>query len=469
MHELFNGEIRGTLKTKSSNHSLSAGYNSSSGYMDNSDYKLFNALWQSNFNLDGSKIDVQLGLNDKAYGANTFYSAEYPNQYDEVRSIFTAIKGETNSKLKLIPQLYWNRQYNHFHLFKEGTPNIPEWYTAPNHHRTDVFGFNLNGQYKWKYGVTNMGGDLRNEGIYSSVLGKPLEKPDGKYTHSDNRSNISYFLEHTFLYNRFTLGVGILANYNTAFGDDFGFFPNIHAGYWINDQYKIFASWNNATRMPTFTDLYYKGKTHKGNSDVQPEKSESFEIGGRYVNHFINTSLTGFYMKGKKLIDWVKENPEDLWESRNLTNLDKMGFEINTSFLLKEIVPVLSSTRLNIGYTFLYQDKEAGELISNYVLDYLKHKLTVGLNHPICKNITADWQFRWQDRQGTYTRYENNKPAYEASYEPFGILDVKINWQLKQWNVYVSANNLFDTSYFDLGNIPQPGLWIMGGINYTLR
>ncbi|MDL2223696.1 TonB-dependent receptor [Bacteroidales bacterium OttesenSCG-928-M06] len=467
MHELFSGEFRGALKTKTSAHSISAGYDCSSGYMNNSDYKLLNALWQSNFNLDDSRLHIQFGLNDKAYGANTFFSAEYPNQYDETRSFFAAIKGETNTRLKLIPQLYWNRQYDQFHLFRPGTTNIPDWYKAPNNHRADVFGFNLNGQYKWKYGITNLGGEIRNEGIYSSVLGKLLPEPNGEYTYSDHRSNISYFVEHTYLYQGLTLGLGILANYNTAFGDDFGFYPNINVGYWFNNHYKIFASWNNSTRMPTFTDLYYKGKTHKGNSDVQPEESQSVELGVKYINHFMQTTLTGFYMQGKNLIDWVKENPEDLWESRNLTTLDKVGFEVNSSFLIKEIIPVLSDTRLNIGYTFLHQDKSIENLISNYVLDYLKHKVTIGLSHPIYKNITADWQFRWQDRQGTYTVYAD--PPYEADYPSFGILDVKVNWKLHDWNVYVSANNLFDTSYYDLGNIPQPGLWIMGGINYTIR
>lgn len=469
MHDLFNREIRGTLQLDSSSHSLSLGYNTSSGYMDNSDYQLFNALWQSHMNIEESKLNLQIGMNDKSYGANTFYSAKYPNQFDQTRAIFASIKGESHTRMKLIPQLYWNRHYNQFHLFRPGAENMPSWYISPNYHRTDVFGFNLTGQYKWKHGIFNLGGELRNEGIYSSVLGKKLTKPEDKYLYSDSRTNLSYSIEHTYLSGGFTFGVGLLANYNTAFGNDFSFFPNINLSYWFDEHYKIFASWNNATRMPTFTDLYYKGETHKGNSDVQPEKSESFELGGRYTNHFIDISLTGFYMKGKFLIDWVKENPEDLWESRNLTNLNKVGLEFNSLISLKEVFPWLSDSRLNIGYTFLNQDKNAGELISNYVLDYLKHKITIGFNHPIYKNISSDWQFRWQDRQGTYTKYENKEPAYESSYQPFCILDLKINWKYRKWNIYISANNLLDICYYDLGNIPQPGLWLMGGMIYSIR
>ncbi|MDR0428203.1 MAG: TonB-dependent receptor [Dysgonamonadaceae bacterium] len=468
MYDLFHAEIRGNLKTKNTSHSLSTGYKSSSGYIRNSDYSLFNTLWQSRFNLSGSAMNLQLGFNNKEYGANTFFSAEYPNQYDETRSVFASVRGETDTRLKLTPQLYWNRQYNTFHLFRKGTLDIPDWYVAPNYHRTDVFGSNLTGRYQGEYGTTSIGGDIRTEIIHSSVLGKPADKPNGKYLYSDNRTSIGYFMEHTYIYNGFTLGGGVLINYNTAFGERLKFYPRFDIGYWINNSYKLFASWNNAVRVPTFTDLYYKGKTHKGNSDVKPEESESFELGMKHTTYFMTTSLTGFFMKGKNLIDWVKEKPEDLWESRNLTSLNKTGVEINILIQAGEIVPLLASTRLNIGYTFLHQDKKSGGLISNYVLDYLKHKLTGGITHPIYKNITADWQFRWQDREGSYTKYESNRPAYEAEYQPFALLDLKINWKLKDWNVYVSGNNLFNTSYFDLGNIPQPGFVFMGGVKMEL-
>jgi iron complex outermembrane receptor protein len=467
-HHLFGAETRASLKANASTHSLSAGYNSSDGYTANSDYKLFNALWQSNFRVDNSKLDIQLGINDKAYGANTFYSAAYPNQFDDTRSVFAAIKGEGGTKLKFTPQLYWNRHFDNFHLFREGTPNIPSWYTNPNHHRTDVFGFNLNAQYKWQAGITNIGGEIRNEGVYSNVLGKPLTVPLDEYTYSDNRTNVSYFLEHNFLLDQFTLGFGLLANYNTAFSDDVDFYPNINAAYWVTDRLKLFASWNNATRIPTFTDLYYKGATHKGNSDVKPEKSEAFELGAKYSYSSVSASVNGFYMKGKNLIDWVKEHPEDLWESRNLTDLDKLGFETNISLLPGNWIPQLSETRLNLGYAFLDQSKDAGNLISNYVLDYLKHKFTAGFSHPVYKGLSADWQFRWQERKGTYTQYVDLKAATEVEYPAFSVLDVKINWKIKDFNVFLKANNLFNVSYYDLGNIPQPGFWLMSGISWTL-
>jgi iron complex outermembrane receptor protein len=464
MHKFFEANAREAIKTDASEHSLSSGYASSEGYIHNSDYQIINALWQSNFSINThSYLNFQLGLNDKKYGANTFYSAAYPDQYDETRSLFAAVNASTGTKLKVTPQLYWNRHFDHYQLIKNQS-------TGENFHRTDVLGFNLNVQYKWQAGITNLGGEIRNEGIISSNLGKDSLFNRRPYLLTDNRTNLSAFLEHSLVLEKFTLNLGLLANYNTAFTGNAGLYPSVNAAYRLSRNWKIFASWNSATRMPAFTDLYYKGKTHKGNSDVRPEKSVSVELGLKYIHPVVSVSVNGFDMKGINLIDWVKQHPDSLWESRNLTDLDKFGFETDFTLNIAKIFPKIPHTHLRFGYMFMRQTKEASGLISNYVMDYLKHKFTAGLSHPIYKNLSADWQFRRQDRAGSYTKYiDASTPGIETSYKPFTLLDVKFNWKIDRANIFLHINNVFDTYYFDLGNVPQPGIWVTGGIRYKLH
>lgn len=466
-HNLWNIEAGAALNTKTTNNQLSVGYRSSDGYIQNSDYDIFNLLWQTRLNIEKSKLDIQLGYNDKQFGANTFYSAEYPNQYEKTNSYFASVKAETGDKLKFIPHVYWNRHNDCFQLYREGTPNLPDWYKGHNYHRTDVYGANFNLQYKSNYGITSFGAEFRNEGILSNVLGKPLSNPDGKFTKSDDRTNISYVLEHNILLHRFTLIVGLLMNYNTAIKGDYKFYPSVNASYWITDDLKAYGSWAKATRMPTFTDLYYTAKTHTGNTNLKPETSESFEIGLKYGKSFIQSYLTAYLMKGKNLIDWVKENPDDLWESRNLTTLNKKGIEVGAKILFEELIPSLKTTSLQLGYTRLNQNKESGKLISNYALNYLRDKFTTQLHHPIYKNISANWSFRWQKRMGAYIKYENLKPAEQVPYTDFSTLDLRIDWKLQNWNIQLSANNIFDTKYYDLGNIPQAGFWLISGVSCT--
>lgn len=470
MHGLFGAEARGAYRTKSSVHRLSAGYKRSDGYIANSDYNIWNLLWQSRFDINNSFIDFQAGINDKAYGANTFYTAAYPNQFDDTQGIFASIRGETNGKLKFIPHIYWSRHYDEFQLIREGTPDVPAWYKDHNYHRSDVFGMNLNMQYASSLGITSFGGEFRNEGILSSVLGKPLAEPIGKYTKSDNRTNIGYFAEHTFILDKFTLSLGGLLNYNTAIVNKFDLYPAVNASFRAMGDLSFYASWNKATRMPTFTDLYYTTATHTGNSNLEAELSEAFEVGIKYASRIIRVNAAVFYMKGRNMIDWVKPSPEALWESRNHTKLNKSGIETSVSLDLNEWFgehqPLQS---LSLGYMHISQDLVESELISNYTLNHLRHKFTANLYHKIAKNLSLSWNFRWQDRAGSYIQYVNLKPGERTNYKPFSILDVKANYTLKNTNIFVNINNIFNTTHVDLGNIPQPGFWLSGGVSYKFQ
>jgi len=469
-HQLFGIEAGGSLQSQAVANQLSVGYKTSDGYIRNSDYDIFNMLWQTHLDVDKSKVDIQLGYNKKKYGANTFYSAEYPDQYDNDDRYLASIKGETGDKLKFIPVIYWTRHHNEFQLYRDGTPNVPDWYKGHNYHRTDVYGANLNLQYRSGLGITSFGAELRNEGIVSNVLGKEMKEPEGKYTHSDDRTNISYALEHNILFDKFSASFGLLANYNTAFREDYSFYPSINVGYQIVNELKVYGSWNKATRMPTFNDIYYTAKTHMGNIDIKPENSEAFEIGFKYSTPLVRAYLTGYFMKGKNMIDWVKKNPDDKWESKNITEIDKKGIEIGAKFYLKELFSALdNSTTLQMGYSRLHQDNDSGDLISNYALNYLRDKFVAQLNHPIYKGISANWNFRWQNRMGSYVKYEDLKPARTENYPTFSTLDLQINWKIKDFVVNLTANNIFDKKYVDLGNIPQAGFWIITGVSYTLK
>jgi iron complex outermembrane receptor protein len=469
MHNLMSAEARGAYKAPSSLHQLSAGYGSSDGYMDNSDYKMLNLLWQSRFDIERNTVDVQMGFNNKEYGANTFYSPSYPNQFDDTESLFVSIKGETNGKLKFIPQLYWNRHYDTFQLIRKGTPNVPDWYTNHNYHRTDVFGANLTFQYASQLGITSFGGEFRNEGIMSNVLGKPLDSAIGNYTKSDYRTAINYFAEQNFLFDKVTLSVGALLNHNTANVNQFDLYPAINTSFRVHENVSLYASWNKATRMPTFTDLYYTTATHTGNSDLKSEQSEALEAGVKLSNRAVSGNLTAFYMKGRNLIDWVKPSEEALWESRNHSKINKRGVETNLQFNLKELLGNhLPFHRLSVGYLYLDQNMVDDDLISNYTLNHLRHKFTANLQHDIVRNLSMTWNFRWQERSGSYLKYVNLKPGEITPYEAFGLLDIKLNYQLRNINLYANINNVLNTQYLDLGNLPQPGIWMMMGVNYTI-
>lgn len=459
---LFAGEIGGAYRIKNVDNRLSMGYKQSDGYIENSDYRIFNLLYGSRVNLKENKIDIQLGYNKKNYGANTFYSAAYPNQYDNTSSVLTSVKGEFGSKLKFLPSIYWNRHYDRFELIKNSGKS--------NNHRSDVLGSNLNMQYHSKLGLTNFGLELRNESILSNVLGLMMSSPIGDYTKKDNRLNLSYMLQHNIKYKGFTMAMGVLGFENTSFKQAFKLYPSLSVDYKINNNINVFSSYSQSSRLPTFTDLYYTTKTHIGNTDLKQEESESVELGSKYRNRYFLSYISGFWLGGKNMIDWVKKNPDDKWESKNITQISKFGLEVGVKLFLNEMISSLKyPTTLKIDYSRMHQEVIKNEYISNYALNYLRDKLTAQLYLPLYKDkLSSTISFRYQKRMGQYLKYEDLKPTQKEDYPAFTTMDISLNYNFKNFNIYCNMNNIFNTKYFDLGNVPQPGFWLIGGVSINL-
>ncbi|MDR2475472.1 MAG: TonB-dependent receptor [Bacteroidales bacterium] len=470
MHRLAVGNAGISVPSGNFAHQFSAGYSSSAGYMDNSDFSICNFFWQTNHTSDDADFHFQTGYNNKSYGANTFYSASYPNQHDKTQRIFAAVQARTKGKIQFSPQLFWHRHYDNFQLIK-GTP------TGENFHQSQVFGGKFDANFLWKLGRTVLGGEILNEGILSTVLGLPMLNDsvkvpggDAYYKRKANRTTVSYFVEHNFFWKQWRLSAGALINYNTSQNGNFGLYPGIDLAVQVSPEVKIYASLNTAFRMPTFTDLYYTSPTNVGNPDLKPERSTACEVGVKYRNNFLSAYITGFYQHGKNMIDWVKEKPEDKWESRNLAKLNTAGVETSWNIFPKRIVNESFFIRqVQIGYAWISQNRDSQNLLSNYVLDFLKHKFTVSLHHDIYRNFSIQWNFRWQDREGSFTQYENRKPAYELPYPPYALLDTKINWQQREWKAALQINNILNNTYYDIGNIPQPGIWVMGSVKYVFN
>ena len=464
MYALLNTELRGATDLKNTSNSLSFGYKKSDGAIDNSDYNIYQALWQTRFWLKNvSHLDFMAGYGEKSYGANTFYSALYPNQYDCTSQMICAVNGVfggKGGKIKWMPQVCWSRHYDRFDLIKGRE-------TGRNYHRGDTYGANMTFRYTSRIGVTHFGGEVRREEIVSSKLGKPMKQAQGHYTHEDARTQTNSFVEHTLSLPKFVFSIGTLANYNTLQGDKPRFYPSVSTAYKPFDAIKIYVTWSRSNRLPTFTDLYYTTETHLANETLQAERSESFDLGIRYRHPYFQVTFAAYLMNGRNMIDWVREPGEEKWASWNHTNIDKQGIETLVFIPLQPLAGFWgSSSALTLSYAHMYQTCDSKGLESRYTLNYLRDKLTAKLNHRLFKGLSASWHFRFQNRTGVYRRYENGEDKGLYPYPSFSTLDFKLYYEHKKITFFTDINNLYNTQYYDIGNVPQPGFWITGGVSY---
>jgi len=471
----YSGSAGATILTGKLKSYVAVAHKSSDGYIENTDFKNSNVFYQGQLRTNVGLLDMQLGYNEKAYGANSFYTASFPNQFEENKTSFASLRLTTSGKLKMTPNIYWRRGQDRFELFRD---NPASWYTSHNYHLSDVYGTGMNFSFSSDLGKTAAGFEFRSENIWSNVLGELMNEPmkipgeSGKFfTKNHTRTNMSYFLEHNVFLNRFTFTAGVLANWNSDLDRSFSFYPGLDISFQTSENTKWYASVNKALRMPTFTDLYYVGPTNIGNSELKPEEATTYETGLKFNTYWLNAHAGLFRREGTNMIDWVKANSEDKWQAQNITKVNTWGIEFSSNINMQELIHQdFFIKNIALKYAYLDMDKSASEFISRYVLDQLKHKLNLSLNHRIYKSLGASWQVAWQDRNGAYTWYnkEDLSDFEERSYQPFWLVDAKLYWQKPSYTVYLEASNLFDHNYYDMGNITQPGRWIRAGVKLNL-
>ncbi len=456
----FGGDAGLSLRTGNVSQQLSGGYTQSDGGTANSDFKRRRMYYMGSWDSRYVNLSWQGGLSSQDYGASTFYSARFNNQWEATRrfmaSALADIRPFADERLVFSPSVYWHRDVDHYQLTrgKEGAKN------GENYHRMDVYGAALNAHATWLLGKTAVGVDLRKEHILSTAYGTLLDESewtaihgsDRHYDHRGDRTNTSVFLEHNVILGGFTLSAGVLANRNTGLDNRFRFYPGVDISYRPSDNWKFYASWNKALRVPTFTDLYTSNSAQQGDPNLSPERNSTFKIGTRYRTRGVEAVLSGFYSEGKNIIDWVYPTAESRkYQAMNIGKLDNMGYSADVTLNMDELLPGSFITRIKAGYAFIHQNHETDREIfgSLYALEYLRHKATFQLDHRIWSRLSASWAVRWQQRMNNYS--------------PYTKVDVKLMWTAPSYSLYVKADNITCHRYYDLGGVRQPGLWIMAG------
>lgn len=461
------------LRSGAFTHFVSGNFTRTDGGTTNSAFNLGNAFYNGNYRDHNLSASWQAGLVAKEYGANTFYSAAYPNQWESNTRIFASAKAETQGKLHISPMISWIRSTDHFELIHKSP-------TGENFHRNDVFSFSVNAWTKWLLGRTAIGAELRSENILSSNLGRPLDSTryvavsghkGNFYTKDDHRTDINYFIEHNVVAGMFTFSAGLLANRNTAVDEKFRLYPGIDISARPDQNLRLFVSWNKAMRLPTFTDLYYKSPTQEGNVGLQPERVSAAKIGAEWKNSWLQVLAQGYYNHGSNMIDWVMYSADDIYHSANF-KLNNYGFSVNTALDFRSLVDAnFLLNRLTLSYAYIYQDKKdgAGVYKSNYAMEYLRHKFVATLDHRIWNRLSASWSLRWQQREGSYIKYSGGKnTGVLKDYPSYALLNLKLSWKAPKYEIYATADNLTARSYYDLGNVEQPRCWIMAGAKMDL-
>ena len=400
--------------------------NRSDGYRHNTDFKKNNYFVKSSIKSNGFPFDIIASFTENKFGANGFYaSPSATEQYEETQASLIGLSSSIKSQKFIIsPKLYWRRGQDEY-IYIRDNPSVYR-----NLHKTNKVSAELSGSYFSNSGVTGFGIDLSTVNISSNNLGE------------HDRNTVSAYIDHTFkLFDeKLVVSPGISASY---FSDmSFHSFPGIDLGYNLSSSFKLYSNIGKTYRIPTYTDLYYSDRTTIGNENLNPESAISTELGFKYDTS--NLKITGalFNREAKNIIDYVKENENDLWSAVNIGSLKTTGFELDFRYNFK------NQNYFNLGYTNIKDNNYVTNInFSKYSLNSFKHQLVSKLNLSYLKNISHSIVYKYLERS------DNSN---------YSVLDSKIIYKKR---LFIYVNNLLDAAYSETNLVPMPGRNFLVGIS----
>lgn len=428
--------------SEKTNHLLSFSHDLGNGYRYNTAFNNSKAFYQGKFYLkDKNYFDVLGGYTYNKFGANGFYAA--PGDKNSGEKVATAMASvgyhtHVNPNWTMAPRLS-------YHFTEDDYRYIVNPVTARNLHKTHIVNLEWNNTIHTSTGDIGFGLEGRNEHILSSNLG------------DHNRYNYGLSGEYKFAdLGKLSLTTGAYLNYNTEYG--WQLFPGLDAGYMLAKNLKWFANIGTGQRLPTYTDLYYKGPSNIGNANLVPEDARYIESGLKYNYKNLNATASYFYRRVNHFIDWTKASVNDPWQPNNFQRINMQGITLAVDYKIKGTdYGLFSNTLLGISYTNLQpkiNEPSNSNTISLYAINSLRDQLVTTVSSDIFQKLNISIAGRYQKR---------------INYKDYFLLDARMSYRfLHKFRVYMDATNIGNVTYVEAAAAPLPGKWFTAGLQLAL-
>lgn len=266
------------------------------------------------------------------------------------------------------------------------------------------------------------------------------------------------------LYDRFFATAGVRHDSFNTFGEATTY--RITGGYLVKEtNTKIRGSYATGFRAPTINDLFWTDDGFMvGNSDVQPEKSQSFDVGVDQILLAGRMTISGgyFWNRYRGLIDWLPNvacgmDPDGgaKWCPSNVSAAKSQGWEGSVNIVLAQEQPWAKRLELKGQYTMtLTRDLMTGNRLARWPVD----QASFSLYYQPMDFLNAILDFRFVGEQ--YNGAGNTQRV-----DSFEVVNLAVNYEISDhFQAYVRVDNLFDEEYEEVLNYGTPGRSVFGGI-----
>ncbi len=255
--------------------------------------------------------------------------------------------------------------------------------------------------------------------------------------------------------------------------DDNNITSNIGMAYLLTNYMKLRVNYGEAFKMPAADQLAadypsFMGKM-KGNPDLNPEKSKTYEGGIDLYKGPMNSSFTYFYTDfNDKIESYTTSSGDTSWKNiggATIQGLEgKLSCDIGTFFALSyHIKPYVSFV-----YLTQYKDDQTDK-----DLKYTeKYHASYGLDISDSKGFSANLNFSYTGEKKINDYQSGTWPAPVINTGGFTVADLTVSKSIMDFKKYgkitlkAGIKNLFNKDYEYVQGYPMPGRNFFLGIRY---
>lgn len=250
-----------------------------------------------------------------------------------------------------------------------------------------------------------------------------------------DRSNTGAYAQGQTRIGRLRPAASVRYDYNESF-------PNRMTGQTalgldVTDALQVRASYGTAYKAPSFNDLFFpEGGFFVGNPDLEPEKSESVELGARLESSDAFVDFAVFRTEVDDLIE-NRTQPSGVLQPTNVSEALIEGAEIERG---QRVGP----WQFRGAATFVKtENRETGERLTR------RPQGTARLS--VDRDI-RDW------RVGVTGLAESRRVDGDDATDAYGLINLRARYRIDDaWSIRLTVDNVFDKDYELVSSYNQPG------------
>jgi len=425
-------------------YGLALGYHRTDGYLETESGQPQD--WEAAFG------DVQAGLSLGDAGAIRLFSGLYAGQGRDASSDRQSDRNYQAAEYRLKGGSEASMTAR---LWRNAQRDVYDWF-YPGKGRYDLLG--LGGEVSGSRWVTawsqvSVGVEWRRDEVSIDEVADVIDR------HSDNAA---LFVQEAIEAGDWRFSLGLRFDHAEDYG---GFWsPRLGVVWQARDGLELFASLHQAHMAPSLSDRYvkvvYQGMAFIGNPDLDPETVTAYEAGLRArLAEAVTVQVTAYYQDLRDAFDFVMTGPGE-FRNDNATRSTVYGGEGELRWRL----PGGFSTFAALSWTEGAYDRFWIPGVDGNRIPFLAPwKGSAGLEYRTAAGSVHGLDLRYAD-----ARYADaqNQVRIDAALVADWRSRVRLHDRLY---ATLRVRNLFDERYEELPGVPQPGRWMMVGLEVPFR